>query len=111
MRKVILSLAVVATAFASSSLFANVTTKNGDQPKQMSQQLNELQRSSMEDAHMTIAVDNLLRENAKMHRYSRDFMFILVTDKIERKYQSMNYQAYRYFKYDVDSSQMNKFMK
>jgi hypothetical protein len=111
MRKSIISLAVVAAVFATSTLFANGNTKNGDQSNQMSQTLNEFQKTSMEDAQIIDEVNNLLQENAKRHRYSSDFAFILVNDKIEKKYKSMNYQAYRYFKYDVDFSQIIKVKK
>jgi hypothetical protein len=108
MRKSKLSLAVVALVIATSTLFANGKTTNGDQPNQMSQTLNEFQTTSMEDAQMNAEVNNLLQENAKMHRYSSAFAFILVNDKIEKKYKNMNYQAFRYFKYDVDFSLINQ---
>lgn len=111
MRKPIISLAIVAAVFATSTLFANGNTSNGDQPNQISQTSFEFQQSSMEDAQMNAEVNNLLQENAKMYRYSSDFAFIQVNDKIEKKYKGMNYQAFRYFKYDVDFSLINQAKK
>ena len=106
MRKSTFVLAAVVTLFTSSALFANENTSNGDQPNQISTTMNEYQGNDPENSQINSEVNNLLRENAKMHRYSSAFEFIMVSDKIERKYRDMNYQAYRFFKYDVDFSQI-----
>lgn len=108
MRKSTLSLALLVTLFATSALFANENIKNVDQPESMSTMMEELNRNAAERSQIIAEVNDLLRKNAKMHKYSSDFEFIMVSDKIERKYKDMNYQAFRYFKYDVDFRQISK---
>ena len=110
MRKITLTLAMVAL-IGTSTLFANENTKNGDQTNQMTQTMRTDQTDVMENSQISSDVDKLLRKNAKLHRYSSDFAFIMVNDKIEKKYKAMNYQTFRYFKYDVDFVEINKNQK
>ena len=51
-------------------------------------------------------VKSVLNENIKLHNYSRMYNLIQVEDKIERQYESIHYWSLRYFKYDVDISDL-----
>jgi hypothetical protein len=108
MKKSTLSVAFIVTFFATSALFANDSNIKVDQPDPMSTMMQEFNSSDSEKVKINSEVNDLLRKNVKMHKYSSDFAFIMVNDKIERKYKNMNYQVYRFFKYDVDYRQISK---
>ena len=83
----------------SFSLYANEGTAVASEKSQV---LEKVKLEGGIDSKVNCEINEVLRENIKKHRYSKDFELIMVNDRIKDKYERINYMTYKYFKYDVD---------